>query len=127
MSNEDILLLVQELPLKVILTLKRGGNNYQISLNQSTSTPMKSNVNDSIISAGRITPNIASAKMPIGYALHSVFLSSIESKCIMPDDLEACEDAEGFYQVEFFERLFCDTKVKFDLITDTEEFATARR
>ncbi len=36
----------------------------------------------------------------MGFILHTVYLSSLESKCIMPDDLKDCTEIEGLYKVK---------------------------
>ena len=57
MSNDDILLLVQELPLNILLTLKRY---HPCSPNQIAS-PIENN--NETISSGHETPNIADTKV----------------------------------------------------------------
>lgn len=86
------------------------------------SSAIGENLNESS-SSGRTSPNIVNVKVsiriffhlytttknlnnlskllkiPIGYNVHTIYLSSLESKCIMPNDLRDCSDAEGLYRV----------------------------
>jgi hypothetical protein len=39
-------------------------------------------------------------KLPPGYYLHILYLSSLELKCIMPNDLKECNDIEGLYKIQ---------------------------
>jgi hypothetical protein len=71
MSNEDIMLLVQELPLNVMLTLKRNGkgnNNLSLSSNKPFSPIPESrsiDFHNETFCNGHITPNKASAKVTL--------------------------------------------------------------
>lgn len=38
-------------------------------------------------------------QIPYGYNLHTVYLSSLESKCIMPCDLKDSSESDGLYKV----------------------------
>ncbi|CAF0708860.1 unnamed protein product [Brachionus calyciflorus] len=93
MSNEDILSVVQELPLHVSLKLKRS--EFEV-----LASPVEANSNNEAIESGQSTPNSSNTKVPIGYNLHTVYLSSLETKCIMPCDLKECSDIEGLYKMQ---------------------------
>lgn len=118
-KDDDIISLVQELPLYVSLILRRKENDNISVLspnekeNESNSScpgsPNIANIKVILVKAYHVLEKAQCItnkqkfllfKIPVGYNLHTIYLSSLESKCIMPCDLKDSSDAEGLYQVK---------------------------
>lgn len=86
LNKDEISLILSEIPLYLALTISRF----------ETSSPLPISNGNKILSK---SPMIDHLKIPIGYSLHTVYLSSLESKCVMPNDLKETNDFEGFYRI----------------------------
>jgi hypothetical protein len=98
LTHEDIMSIIEELPLYVVLAIKRNLNEINNTKSQETrvqtlTTKQLINTNELRHCSPSVLTNI---KIPIGYNLKTIFLSSLESKCIMPSDLKNCShQSEG--------------------------------